>query len=200
MREQAEAAVVKAREREEEAQVERAHAEAEESKVKAATAAMVAARKRMEEGEAEFRRAEAEMAAARSRVVSRMRAEAVAESEPLPHTQGRMRDESVQEAAERLCEQLRTSGGFGGDGECRLMVQVRSFASQSDAHNIAIVKAGGAEPLVKLLQTGDMEGKSRAARVLGDLAKSEDNQVGIARAGAVEPLVRLLRSVVHVAD
>ena len=84
VREQAEAAVVEAREREEEAQVERAHAEAEESKVKAATAAMVAARKRMEEMEAEFRRAEAEMAAARSRAASRMRAEAVAESDRYP--------------------------------------------------------------------------------------------------------------------
>ena len=57
-----------------------------------------------------------------------------------------------------------------------------------------IAEAGGIPPLVELVRDGSAEGKQRAMRALGKLARyNAANKVLIAEAGGVPPFVELLR-------
>ena len=62
-------------------------------------------------------------------------------------------------------------------------------------HKVAIARAGGIEPLVKLVRSGTDEQKEQAVRALSNLAAGDyNNKVAIARAGGIEPLVKAAKN------
>ena len=53
---------------------------------------------------------------------------------------------------------------------------------------------GGLQPLIKQMQSGNVEVQCNAVGCITNLATHEDNKTKIARSGALGPLVKLARS------
>ena len=82
----------------------------------------------------------------------------------------------------------------GGDAAKTAAAQrLGDFAWRDDANWVLIAEAGGITPLVALLRDGH-EGKCRAARVLGNLARGNANKVLIAEVGGIPLLLELARN------
>lgn len=63
-----------------------------------------------------------------------------------------------------------------------------------ERYQIAIVKAGGIQPLISLLTLGRDQGKILAAGTIWNLSKCHENKILLADAGAIIPLINLLDS------
>ena len=77
---------------------------------------------------------------------------------------------------------------------CREMASaIWSMAAKNEANQIAISKAGGMPPLIRLLLVGHPDVHRDVAGALGALASNDDLRKAIADAGGIAPLVELLR-------
>jgi vacuolar protein 8 len=72
---------------------------------------------------------------------------------------------------------------------------VQSVALTLTAENkVAIVALGGLTPLIKQMNSPNVEVQCNAVGCITNLATHEDNKAKIARSGALQPLTRLAKS------
>jgi vacuolar protein 8 len=66
--------------------------------------------------------------------------------------------------------------------------------TQTAENKVAIVTLGGLAPLIKQMNSPNVEVQCNAVGCITNLATHEDNKAKIARSGALQPLTRLAKS------